>query len=95
VAARVPPVIRRNVYTFGVKGGGGGRRKDDAMDIDDDANDDNDDDDGDNDNGDDDAGVDVDYTAMRQMYCNIVAGACLSLGIRFAGSGDANAARVL
>ncbi|XP_041981224.1 anaphase-promoting complex subunit 1 [Aricia agestis] len=29
----------------------------------------------------------IDYEAMNQAYCNIVAGACFALGLRFAGSG--------
>ncbi|XP_026330751.1 anaphase-promoting complex subunit 1 isoform X3 [Hyposmocoma kahamanoa] len=33
----------------------------------------------------------VDYEAMNQAYCNIIAGACFSLGLRFAGSGDDDA----
>ncbi|KAG6462477.1 hypothetical protein O3G_MSEX013283 [Manduca sexta] len=33
----------------------------------------------------------VDYEAMNQAYCNIVAGACFALGLRFAGSGDEDA----
>ncbi|XP_045484614.1 anaphase-promoting complex subunit 1 [Pieris rapae] len=30
----------------------------------------------------------IDYEAMNQAYCNIVAGACFALGLRFAGSGN-------
>ncbi|CAG5043393.1 unnamed protein product [Parnassius apollo] len=33
----------------------------------------------------------IDYEAMNQAYCNIVAGACFALGLRFAGSGDVDA----
>ncbi|XP_062529539.1 uncharacterized protein LOC101739449 [Bombyx mori] len=33
----------------------------------------------------------IDYEAMNQAYCNIVAGAAFALGLRFAGSGDADA----
>ncbi|CAK1583078.1 unnamed protein product [Parnassius mnemosyne] len=33
----------------------------------------------------------IDYEAMNQAYCNIVAGACFALGLRFAGSGDEEA----
>ncbi|XP_052742012.1 anaphase-promoting complex subunit 1 [Bicyclus anynana] len=33
----------------------------------------------------------IDYEAMNQAYCNIIAGACFTLGLRFAGSGDADA----
>ncbi|XP_061717841.1 anaphase-promoting complex subunit 1 [Cydia pomonella] len=33
----------------------------------------------------------IDYEAMNQAYCNIVAGACFALGLRFAGSGDEDA----
>ncbi|KAI8431904.1 hypothetical protein MSG28_004457 [Choristoneura fumiferana] len=33
----------------------------------------------------------VDYEAMNQAYCNIIAGACFALGLRFAGSGDEDA----
>ncbi|CAG9135534.1 unnamed protein product [Plutella xylostella] len=29
----------------------------------------------------------IDYEAMNQAYCNIVAGACFTLGLRYAGSG--------
>ncbi|CAB3228222.1 unnamed protein product [Arctia plantaginis] len=29
----------------------------------------------------------IDYEAMNQAYCNIIAGACFALGLRFAGSG--------
>ncbi|CAK1542886.1 unnamed protein product [Leptosia nina] len=33
----------------------------------------------------------IDYEAMNQAYCNIIAGACFALGLRFAGSGDEEA----
>ncbi|CAG9788243.1 unnamed protein product [Diatraea saccharalis] len=33
----------------------------------------------------------IDYEAMNQAYCNIIAGACFSVGLRFAGSGDEDA----
>ncbi|KAH9639130.1 hypothetical protein HF086_018198 [Spodoptera exigua] len=33
----------------------------------------------------------IDYEAMNQAYCNIIAGACFALGLRFAGSGDEDA----
>ncbi|XP_049874978.1 anaphase-promoting complex subunit 1 [Pectinophora gossypiella] len=33
----------------------------------------------------------IDYEAMNQAYCNIVAGAVFALGLRFAGSGDEEA----
>ncbi|KAJ0176308.1 hypothetical protein K1T71_008482, partial [Dendrolimus kikuchii] len=33
----------------------------------------------------------IDYEAMNQAYCNIIAGACFALGLRFAGSGDVDA----
>ncbi|CAH1966637.1 unnamed protein product [Acanthoscelides obtectus] len=33
----------------------------------------------------------VDYEAMNQAYCNIVAGACFALGLRYAGTSDENA----
>ncbi|XP_017782212.1 PREDICTED: anaphase-promoting complex subunit 1 [Nicrophorus vespilloides] len=32
--------------------------------------------------------MDVDYEGMNQAYCNIIAGACFALGLRFAGSAD-------
>eukprot|EP00466_Bigelowiella_natans_P020153 jgi/Bigna1/69308/fgenesh1_pg.8_\ len=32
--------------------------------------------------------VDLDLEAIRQSYCYIIAGACLSIGLRFAGTGD-------
>ena len=32
---------------------------------------------------------DLDYEAIRQAYCNIIAGACLALGFRQAGTADA------
>ncbi|XP_013191577.1 anaphase-promoting complex subunit 1 [Amyelois transitella] len=33
----------------------------------------------------------IDYEAMNQAYCNIIAGASFALGLRFAGSGDEDA----
>ncbi|KAJ8719345.1 hypothetical protein PYW08_011520 [Mythimna loreyi] len=33
----------------------------------------------------------IDYEAMNQAYCNIIAGACFAMGLRFAGSGDEDA----
>nr|CAH7720171.1 unnamed protein product [Callosobruchus chinensis] len=33
----------------------------------------------------------VDYEAMNQAYCNIVAGACFALGLRYAGTADQEA----
>ena len=38
---------------------------------------------------------DLDYEAIRQAYCNIVAGACLALGFHQAGTADAAAASLL
>ncbi|CAH0559464.1 unnamed protein product [Brassicogethes aeneus] len=35
--------------------------------------------------------LDVDYEAMNQAYCNIIAGACFALGLKFAGSSDKDA----
>ncbi|KAK3923529.1 Anaphase-promoting complex subunit 1 [Frankliniella fusca] len=37
----------------------------------------------------------IDYETMNQAYCNIVAGACLSLGLRFAGSHNKEAFNTL
>eukprot|EP00808_Paulinella_micropora_P025174 g71415.t1 len=37
----------------------------------------------------------LDFELMRQSYCNVVAGACLALGLRFAGSSDKRTAEVL
>ena len=37
----------------------------------------------------------VDYETINQAYCNIVAGAALSMGLRFAGSNNAQAFEVL
>lgn len=37
----------------------------------------------------------IDYEAMNQAYCNIVAGACFAMGIRFAGSNDEDARATL
>lgn len=33
----------------------------------------------------------IDYEAMNQAYCNIIAGGCFAMGLRFAGSGDEEA----
>ena len=38
---------------------------------------------------------DIDYLAIRQSYCNIIAGACLSLGMRYAGSANPHAHAVV
>ncbi|XP_030754835.1 anaphase-promoting complex subunit 1 [Sitophilus oryzae] len=35
--------------------------------------------------------LDIDYEAMNQAYCNIVAGACFALGLKYAGSADKEA----
>ena len=48
--------------------------------------------------GNDDASDDtdeIDFVGVRQVYCNILAGAALSLGIRFAGTADLQACAVL
>ena len=37
----------------------------------------------------------VDYEACRQGYCNIIAGSCLALGLKFAGTADASACTVI
>ncbi|KAF5273421.1 hypothetical protein FQA39_LY07438 [Lamprigera yunnana] len=34
------------------------------------------------------SGSDVDYEAMNQAYCNIIAGACFAIGLKYAGSGN-------
>ncbi|XP_074033388.1 anaphase promoting complex subunit 1 isoform X2 [Leptinotarsa decemlineata] len=39
--------------------------------------------------------LDVDYEAMNQAYCNIVAGACFALGLKFAGTADEDAFETL
>ncbi|XP_066251923.1 anaphase-promoting complex subunit 1 [Euwallacea similis] len=39
--------------------------------------------------------ADIDYEAMNQAYCNIVAGACFALGLRYAGSADQDAFETL
>ncbi|XP_050315622.1 anaphase-promoting complex subunit 1 [Anthonomus grandis grandis] len=39
--------------------------------------------------------ADIDYEAMNQAYCNIVAGACFALGLKFAGSADQDACETL
>jgi anaphase-promoting complex subunit 1 len=33
----------------------------------------------------------IDYETMSQAYCNIIAGGCLAVGLKFAGSGDREA----
>ncbi|XP_045465674.1 anaphase-promoting complex subunit 1 isoform X2 [Harmonia axyridis] len=38
---------------------------------------------------------DVDYEAMNQAYCNIIAGACFSMGLRYAGTANEEAFRAL
>lgn len=38
---------------------------------------------------------DVDYEAANQAYCNIAAGSCLALGLRYAGTGDERAIKTL
>ncbi|KAL1461424.1 hypothetical protein WDU94_013324 [Cyamophila willieti] len=37
----------------------------------------------------------VDFETMNQAYCNIVAGACMAMGLRFAGSANKHAYNVL
>ncbi|XP_076035625.1 anaphase promoting complex subunit 1 isoform X2 [Oratosquilla oratoria] len=37
----------------------------------------------------------IDYESMHQAYCNILAGACMVLGLKFAGSANSEAFRVL
>ena len=37
----------------------------------------------------------IDYETMSQAYCNIVAGACFVLGLKYAGSGDRDAFKVV
>ncbi|XP_044756444.1 anaphase-promoting complex subunit 1 isoform X2 [Coccinella septempunctata] len=37
----------------------------------------------------------VDYEAMNQAYCNIIAGACFSMGLRYAGTANEEAFRSL
>lgn len=37
----------------------------------------------------------VDLESMNQAYCNIVAGACMALGLKYAGTGNKNAFRTL
>ncbi|XP_050510831.1 anaphase-promoting complex subunit 1 [Diabrotica virgifera virgifera] len=39
--------------------------------------------------------LNVDYEAMNQAYCNIVAGACFALGLKFAGTADEEAFETL
>lgn len=39
--------------------------------------------------------TDVDHETMSQAYCNILAGACLCLGLRFAGSANGEAFKTL
>lgn len=41
------------------------------------------------------ASFDIDYEAMNQAYCNIIAGACFALGLRYAGSADEDAFQTL
>ena len=38
---------------------------------------------------------DVDKQAIRQIYAYLVAGACFTLGLRFAGTGNSNAASIV
>ncbi|XP_019754293.2 anaphase-promoting complex subunit 1 [Dendroctonus ponderosae] len=38
---------------------------------------------------------DTDYESMNQAYCNIIAGACFGLGLKFAGSADQDAFETL
>ncbi|KAF7270472.1 hypothetical protein GWI33_016577 [Rhynchophorus ferrugineus] len=35
--------------------------------------------------------ADIDYEAMNQAYCNIIAGACFALGLKYAGSANKDA----
>ncbi|XP_018321370.1 anaphase-promoting complex subunit 1 isoform X3 [Agrilus planipennis] len=37
----------------------------------------------------------IDYEAMNQAYCNIVAGACFAIGLKYAGSADEEAYKTL
>ena len=37
----------------------------------------------------------IDYETMSQAYCNIVAGACMAMGLRFAGTADKQAFKVI
>lgn len=37
----------------------------------------------------------IDFEAMNQAYCNIIAGACFALGLRYAGSANEEAFKVL
>ncbi|XP_049513491.1 anaphase-promoting complex subunit 1 [Dermacentor silvarum] len=39
--------------------------------------------------------VDIDHETMSQAYCNILAGACLCVGLKFAGSANAQAFDIL
>ncbi|KAJ8917136.1 hypothetical protein NQ315_012628 [Exocentrus adspersus] len=39
--------------------------------------------------------TDVDYEAMNQAYCNIVAGACFAMGLKFAGTANKDAFETL
>ncbi|KAJ8932971.1 hypothetical protein NQ314_014302 [Rhamnusium bicolor] len=39
--------------------------------------------------------LDIDYEAMNQAYCNIVAGACFAMGLRFAGTANKDAFETL
>lgn len=38
---------------------------------------------------------DIDFSTMSQAYCNIVAGACMVLGLKFAGSANEEAFKCL
>lgn len=40
-------------------------------------------------------GQNVDLETMNQAYCNIIAGACMALGLKFAGSANRNAFKTL
>jgi hypothetical protein len=37
----------------------------------------------------------IDYEALRQGYCNMIAGACLAMGLRYAGTADIKAKQTL
>ncbi|KAJ8981786.1 hypothetical protein NQ317_014802 [Molorchus minor] len=39
--------------------------------------------------------LDIDYEAMNQAYCNIVAGACFAMGLKFAGTANQEAFEAL
>ena len=36
-------------------------------------------------------GADIDVETMSQAFCNIVAGACMAIGLKFAGSSNQDA----